>query len=130
MKVQGYVIGSIVSLHGYSVFNPAIDLSKSLNYSLFTFVLNQMTVQTFDDGGYVVTGDSIPTYRLLTLRTALKMETKGLRVSSHRPSAYSIIKKEFGLKGSKAKVLAAFESMLVNDYGIPLTGFTPSEPTV
>ena len=57
-----------------------------------------MTVQTFDDGGYVVTGDSIPTYRLLTLRTALKMETKGLRVSSHRPSAYSIIKKEFGLK--------------------------------
>jgi len=89
-----------------------------------------MTVQTFDDGGYVVTGDSIPMYRLLTLRTALKMETKGLRMSSHRPSAYSIIKKEFGLKGSKAKVLAAFESILVNDYGIPLTGFTASEPTV
>ena len=80
-----------------------------------------MTVQTFDDGGYVITGDSISNYRLLMLRNALKMEMKGLRVSSHRLTAYSIIKKEFNLKGSKAKVLAAFETILVDYYGLQLT---------
>jgi len=80
-----------------------------------------MTVETFDNGGYIVTGDSIPTYRLLMLRHTLKMELKGLRMSSHRPTAYSIIKKEFGLKGSKLKVLIAFESILTNDYNLDLT---------
>jgi|TARA_B100000073_G_scaffold220360_2_gene183409 hypothetical protein len=80
-----------------------------------------MTIETFDNGGYIVTGDSIPTYRLLMLRHTLKMELKGLRMSSHRPTAYSIIKKEFGLKGSKLKVLTAFESILTNDYNLDLT---------
>jgi len=80
-----------------------------------------MTIETFDNGGYIVTGDSIPTYRLLMLRQALKMEMKGLRISSHRPTAYSIIKKEFGLKGSKLKVLTAFESILVDEYNLELT---------
>ena len=39
---------------------------------------------------------------------------------SRGPSAYSIIKREFDLKGSKVKVLAAFEFILVNDYEIEL----------
>ena len=80
-----------------------------------------MTVQTFDNNGYVVTGDSIPKYRLLMLRQGLKMEMKGLRISSRGPTAYSIIKKEFGLKGSREGVLTAFESILVNEYGLSLT---------
>ena len=80
-----------------------------------------MTVQTFDNNGYVVTGDSIPKYRLLMLRQGLKMEMKGLRISSRGPTAYSIIKKEFGLKGSRERVLTAFESILVNEYGLSLT---------
>ena len=79
-----------------------------------------MTVQTFDNDGYIVTGDSIPKYRLLMLRQALKMEMKGLRISSRGPTTYSIIKKEFGLKGSREKVLVAFESILVNDYDLSL----------
>lgn len=83
-----------------------------------------MTIETFNDGGYVITGDSISTYRLLMLRNALKMEMKGLRVSSHRLTAYSIIKKEFNLKGSKAKVLAAYEKILVDDYGLQLTNLS------
>lgn len=79
-----------------------------------------MTIE-IDDTGYVVTGDSIPTYRLLLLYQGLRMEIKGLRISYRGPSAYSMIKKEFGLKGSKTKVLAAFQSILVNDYGLSLT---------
>ena len=78
-----------------------------------------MTVQTFDDGGYVVTDHSVILHRLLMLRQGLKLETRGLRMS-RGPSAYSIIKREFDLKGSKVKVLAAFEFILVNDYEIEL----------
>jgi hypothetical protein len=41
--------------------------------------------------------------RILTLRSALKLEVKGLKFS--RGSVYAIVKKEFGFKGSKASVL-------------------------
>ena len=80
-----------------------------------------MSVETFENGGYVITGDSVSRYRLLMLRQGLKMETKGLRISSHRPSAYSIIKKEFNLKGSKLKVLQKFEELLCEQYGFDFT---------
>ena len=43
--------------------------------------------------------------RILTLRTALKLECQGLKMSRGR-SVYSIVKSEFGFKGSKVKVLA------------------------
>jgi len=43
--------------------------------------------------------------RILTLRSALKLECKGLKMSRGR-SAYSIVKEEFGFRGSKVKVLA------------------------
>ena len=35
-----------------------------------------MSVETFENGGYVITGDSVPRYRLLMLRQGLKMEQK------------------------------------------------------
>ena len=80
-----------------------------------------MSVETFENGGYVITGDSVPRYRLLMLRQGLKMETKGLRISSHCPTAYSIIKKEFNLKGSKVKVLQQFEELLCEQFGFDFT---------
>jgi len=50
----------------------------------------------------VFTGTQIKDVRFLVLKSALKLEILGM----HRrgPSAYSIIKKELGLKGSKQKV--------------------------
>ena len=41
--------------------------------------------------------------RLLTLRTALKLEIQGLK--SRGRYAYTIIKEELGIKGSRASVL-------------------------
>ncbi len=41
--------------------------------------------------------------RLLKLRTALKLEIQGLK--SRGRSAYTIIKEELGIKGSRASVL-------------------------
>lgn len=58
------------------------------------------------------TPEKIQGYRLIVLASALKLETKGLYASRGR-SAYTIIKKEFGLKGSKERVLEQFENLLI-----------------
>jgi len=59
------------------------------------------------------TPEKIERARLLTLRTMLKLETKGMSLS-RAPSAYSRIKNEFNLKGSKLNVLAQFNLLLEN----------------
>jgi hypothetical protein len=57
------------------------------------------------------TPEAISAYRLLMLASKLKLETKGLKCSGK--SAYSIIKREFDLKGNKQKVLSQFDEMLI-----------------
>ena len=58
------------------------------------------------------TPELINGYRLLVLASRLKLETKGLK-ASRGPSAYTIIKGEFGLRGTKEKVLQQFNQLLV-----------------
>ena len=68
-------------------------------------------------GGVMITGDDIGRYRLVVLKSALKLEIKGIRMHRGR-TAYSIIKKEFGFKGDRQRVLDQFETMIqreVND---------------
>ena len=55
--------------------------------------------------------EQISMYRALTLKAGLKLEVKGMRMSRGR-TAYSIIKEEYGLKGSKQKVLDQFTELL------------------
>jgi hypothetical protein len=52
--------------------------------------------------------DNIAMARLLTLRSMLSLECKGM--TRRGRSAYSIIKAEFGLKGSKQKVYDQFNT--------------------
>ena len=49
------------------------------------------------------TPDQIQHFRTLTLLSMLKLEIKGLRVSRGK-TAYSMIKREFDLKGNKVSV--------------------------
>jgi hypothetical protein len=49
-------------------------------------------------------------FRLLTLRTALSLELKGLKHS--RVSVYAMVKREFGLKGSKQTVFTKFSKIV------------------
>lgn len=51
----------------------------------------------------IVTGPHIPAARVLVLRSALRLECKGLKRRGR--SAYAIVKQEFGFKGSKERVL-------------------------
>ena len=55
--------------------------------------------------------EQIEMFRYKTLLRGLRLETQGLQMSRGR-SCYSIIKQEFGLKGSKQKVYDQFKLML------------------
>lgn len=56
------------------------------------------------------TPNQIEFFRLLTLRQMLKLELMGMKRSGR--SAYSIIKKEIGLKGSRESVYQQFSALL------------------
>jgi hypothetical protein len=55
--------------------------------------------------------EQINMFRFKTLLKGLRLETQGLQMSRGK-SCYSIIKEEFGLKGSKQKVYDHFKLML------------------
>ena len=52
----------------------------------------------------------IAAYRLITMYHGLKAEVKGFRMT--RINVFALVKREFGLKGTKVKVLAEFKAML------------------
>lgn len=58
----------------------------------------------------LLTGNQIEGARLLTLRAMLQLEMKGM-TRSRAPSAYSIIKRDLGLKGTRAQVLAQMDEI-------------------
>jgi len=63
-------------------------------------------------GGVSITGESIMHYRLLTLIQGLKSEIRGMRLTSKGRTCYSIIKSEYGLKGSREKVLVQIQEIM------------------
>ena len=64
----------------------------------------------------MITGEwKINAFRLLQLRKALQLQIKGMRMSSKGPSALTVIKKEFGLKGNSKKVLEQFTNLLIEN---------------
>ena len=66
-----------------------------------------------------LTGESIDVYRQMTLRQTLKLEALGM-TRSRAPSAYALVKKEFGFKGSKRRVLEQLTAHLNDTYGLTL----------
>ena len=56
------------------------------------------------------TPEHIELYRILSLRSALKLECLGMKRRGQ--SAYSIVKSEFGFKGNKKSVLAQLEQII------------------
>jgi hypothetical protein len=58
--------------------------------------------------------EQIAMFRLLTLRQALKLEMMGMKMSRGK-TAYSIIKAELGLKGSRETVFKELSIILGKD---------------
>ena len=65
------------------------------------------------------TPEQIQMARYLTMRSGLKLEIQGMRLS-RGVNCYKMIKDTFGLKGSKQKVLEQFEQLLTES-GVDLT---------
>jgi hypothetical protein len=55
--------------------------------------------------------NQIALYRLIVLRSGLRLEIKGLKVKGGK-SCYSIIRTEFGLKGDRANVLEQLDAII------------------
>ena len=72
-----------------------------------------MSVEVNEHGTISIDGDSIGIARLMTLRAGVKMEARGIRVSKGR-SCMAIVKKEFGLKGNRAKVLSFLDEHIMD----------------
>ena len=62
------------------------------------------------------TPDKIEMFRLLALRGALKLELVGM--CRRGQSAYSIIKSQYGFRGSKQRVLDQFEGYIRDRGGL------------
>ena len=59
------------------------------------------------------TPQKIDLYRMHVLHKMLKLEMLGLRMTKyHQPTAYSVIKKEYNLKGGRQKVYDAMTEII------------------
>ena len=58
--------------------------------------------------GAMITGTGIPLYRLLTMKHAIRLEAKGMKMSRNM-NWTAAAKREFGVKGNRDKVLARVE---------------------
>lgn len=63
------------------------------------------------DGTILITGEHIQVYRLLVLYQALKLESKGLKMSRHG-SALATIKGITGLTGTRVTMIPKYEAWL------------------
>ena len=59
----------------------------------------------------MILDDDIHRFRYLTLQKGLKIELTGMKLSRGK-SCYTIIKREFGLKGNKQNVLDQYTKIL------------------
>ena len=67
----------------------------------------------------VITGDEILVFRMLTMRTGLKVEDKfngGMRLTGRGSTCYAMVKREYGFKGNRNKVLYQLESYIREQY--------------
>ena len=60
----------------------------------------------------ILTGKAINDYRAKVLLSALKLECLGMKRSG--PSIYSIVKRDYNLKGNKQSVYNQLESILAS----------------
>jgi len=59
------------------------------------------------------TPQKIDLYRMHVLEKMLKLEILGIKMTRHnQPTAYSVIKKEYNLKGGRQKVYDTFKEII------------------
>lgn len=67
-----------------------------------------MTIE-FSAGSTAFTGESVKYFQMASLLAGLKLEVKGLKKKGE--SCYTKIRRDYGLRGNKQKVLEQFEAL-------------------
>jgi hypothetical protein len=76
--------------------------------------MKKIDEKKFTSGHLTITSEEVPVYRILVLRSMLKLEVAGMKKRGR--SAYSVVKSDFGFKGNKVKVLDQLNSMIFERY--------------
>lgn len=72
-----------------------------------------MAIELFEGGGMAITGGHMALYRLIMLKQALVLESKGMRLT-RGPKATTIARTQYGLKGDRAKLTAQVQALIDN----------------
>lgn len=68
-------------------------------------------VQVTESGATIITGEHIRLYSLISLKQAIVLEGKGMRLS-RGISAMALAKKRYGLKGGRDKIIAQMQALI------------------
>ena len=63
-------------------------------------------------GGTSLTGAGIDFYRLLMIRSGLRMLAVGMKMSRHLPAATTLARRELGIKGNLASLTRQVEEII------------------
>lgn len=69
----------------------------------------KLDVEVSNNGTITMGSDGVKLYRLLIIKAGMEFEMKtGMRLTGKAPSSFTIVRKEFGLKGNKQKLYSQF----------------------
>lgn len=68
-------------------------------------------IDVTESGATVVTGRHIQLFRLITMKQALILESRGLRMS-RGAAASTVVRKQLGLRGNREKLLEQLQAMI------------------
>ena len=68
-------------------------------------------VKVLESGSTVVTGDHIRLMQLISLKQAIVLEGKGVKMT-RGASAMSLAKKRYGLEGNRERIIAQVQTMI------------------
>ena len=68
-------------------------------------------VKVLESGATLVTGDHIRLMQLISLKQAIVLEGKGVKMT-RGASAMSLVKKRYGLEGNRERIIAQVQTMI------------------
>ena len=76
-----------------------------------------MTIHVGAEGPRAFVGkEAVNFFRMATLLRGMKSELKtGMRMTSKAPSCFTIVRREYGLKGNKQKLIDQFEKLVQDE---------------
>lgn len=59
--------------------------------------------------------EAVNFFRMVTLLHGMQAELKGIRLTSKAPSCFTLVRREYGLKGNKEKLIEQFKRLVAEE---------------